>query len=319
MSDHGIALSETGPPETPCRKVLGTTELLEHILSFLPGRKLFVCRGLSSNFKGVIDGSHLLKEAMFLRPTRAPRQAWRLDPNADGSGKRITGVRPVAGMVPLPGKETGHLQPFGAASHTIRTPAALNPIFSMAIERARDSQEYFGHITTDEILHHIKTGHLDRQDSILDMYLTQPPCRQAWVIASLVLPSNSSNVNHLLCKGLLELDTGITIRDLLKTASTLRGVVEVYRKRPRAPRKKKRWSYTNWEPRKYKKKSPLPPLAPELFPEATMIEVLRLLDIDGVSVNPNEVEVGASCWFSDTIIATDEMWASVASYMEDTT
>jgi hypothetical protein len=309
-----MMLSETENLQSPQEKLVDTTELLEHILSFLPTKGLIACRKLSKRVKGVIDGSLVLREKMLLRPTRAAREAWRLDPEIDGSGKGITSVRPVAGMVPLPGRNIGHLQTHYATPHATRTPAILNPIFGYKTERMPDlydSRDECDSASTGDTIHHIGKLHLDRQSSILDMYLTQPPCRQAWVILRFSVPSNRSEVSHLLCKGLLELDGGITIRDLFKAAFTLRGVVYVNRMVPKPPRKKKRRTWTSWEPRKYKKPEPRKLLEPELFHNATLIEILRSLDIEEV-LNVDDVQASVSCWFSDTIIATDEMWAGVA-------
>ena len=306
--------------------MLETTETLEQILFFLPVMDVFTCRRLSSRVKDVINGSLALREKMFLHSTRAAREAWRLDPEIDGSGKGITSVRRVVGMIPFNGNLAGHQQWSPATPHVIRTPAILNPIILNRTDRipdlyeSRDDCDYF---FASDIVHRIETGGPNRQDGILDMYLTQPPCRQAWVRASFSIPqgpSNPSEVSYLDCSALLELGRGITIRDLSWTTPTVRGFVSVYRWAPKPPRKKKkRWSYTNWEPRKYKKREPRGHLPAEIFYNATLFEVLQSLDIEGVP-SANEVQADmVGCWLLDTIVATDEMRAGVAPYTEDAT
>jgi hypothetical protein len=325
VSDYGVTLPQTEDSRSPREKVLETTEILEIILSFLPLESLLTCRQLSNRVKDDIDGSLLLRETMFLRPTRVPREAWRLDPEIDGSGEGITSVRPVAGMIPLPGIATGYMQALQPTPHMIRTPAILNPIFPNRRYRAPhlfDSRDQCDCVLTSDIVRHIGKGNTDRQDRILDMYLTQPPCRQAWVTASFIVPqgpSNPSEIDFLRCGGLLELGGGITMRDLLKTASTVRGLVSVYRMAPKPPRKKnKRWSYTNWEPRKHKKRPPRGHLPPEITHNATLFEVLQSLGIEDAP-SANEVQAGGECWLLDTIVPTDEVRAGVAPYTEDTT
>ena len=320
-----MTLPETEDSRTPQERVAGITELVENILSSLPLKDLLTCREVSKKVKSDIDGSLPLRETMFLHPTRVAREAWRLDPEIYRSGKGITSVRPVAGMIPFLGNASGHLTTPHPTPHTIRTPANLNPIFPNRRDRAPDlydSRDECDYIDTSEIVHRIGAGHPNQQDNVLDMYLTQPPCRQAWVTASFSVPagpSNPSEVGILLGSGLLERGGGITIRDLLNVASTVRGLVSVYRMEPKPPRKKnKRWSYTHWEPRKYKKREPRGYLPPEIFHNATMFEVLRSLDIGDAS-SADEVQASVECWLLDTIVATDEMWAGVAPYTEDAT
>jgi hypothetical protein len=317
-------LSPQPTTPTPLEKVVDTMELLENILSFLPLKALLTCRKLSKRVKSVIDGSLVLREKMFLRPTRVPREAWRLDPEIDGSGKGITSVRPVVGIIPLPDEAAGDLRTTHATPHVIRTPAILNPIFPSRKEHTTDvddSRDECDYVYTGDMFHHIGKDSLNRQDIVLDMYLTQPPCRQAWVSASFSIPrglTNPSEVSCLVCEGLLELGAGITIRDLLEAASTVRGVVSVVRLAPKPPKKKKRWTYTSWEPRKYKRPEPRRHLEPEVSHNATLIEILRSLDIRGWP-GANEAQRNVQCWLLDTIVATDEMWAGVAPYTEDDT
>lgn len=233
----------TPETRTPQERVVGITELVENILSYLPLKDLLTCREVSKKVKTDIDGSLPLRETMFLHPTRAAKEAWRLDPEIDGSGKGITSVRPVAGMIPFLGNATGHLTALHPTPHMIRTPVVLNPIFPNERERRiselYESRDECDHLCTSDIVHRIGTG--DRMT-------------------------------------------------------------------PKPPRKKnKRWSYTNWEPRKYKKQEPRSYLPPELLHNATLVEVLQSLDI-GDAPSADEVQAGVECWLLDTIVATDEMW-----------
>jgi hypothetical protein len=122
---------------------------------------VFTCRRLSSRVKDVINGSLALREKMFLHPTRAAREAWRLDPEIDGSGKGITSVRPVVGMIPFNGNPADHQRWSDPTPHVIRTPAILNPIISNRTDRIPDlyeSRDVCDYFFASDIVHRIDTG-----------------------------------------------------------------------------------------------------------------------------------------------------------------
>jgi len=298
--------------QCPQEKVVETTELLENILSYLPTKGLLACRELLKRFKGVIDGSFILRETMFLRPTRAASEAWRLNAPAKG----FHSVRPVAGMIPLAGENTHHqLKPSPPMPHLTRTPAILNPIFPFKPNHGFRREPDW--IYTSDIVHRISRGSPNQQDRHLDMYLTQPPCRQVWVEAWVTIPQgpyNRSEVHCLSCNGFLELGAGITIRDLANVASTVRGVVSVIRLAPKPSPKKRRWTHIHWAPKKPTRRRRL---EPEYFDDATLLEVLRSLDLEDAAPSANEVQAGVVCWLIDTVIPTDEIWAGVAPYTEN--
>jgi hypothetical protein len=162
--------------QSPRDKVVATTELLENILSYLPTKDLLTYRKLSKRVKGIIDGSLILRETMFLRPTRAAREAWRLDV----VGKGFHSVRPVAGMIPMSGDNTRglriarHLQntthllnarrsqkTSPRMPHLTRTPAILNPLFPFVLDDgSRDEPDY---ICTNDIIHRVRGGNPNQQ------------------------------------------------------------------------------------------------------------------------------------------------------------
>ena len=58
-------------------------------------------------------------------------------------------------------------------------------------------------------------------------------------------------------------------------------------------------------------------MLPEIFHDATILEILGSLDLEDAVPSANEVRPGVDCWLIDTIVTTDEMWARVAPYTED--
>lgn len=69
-------------PRSACRDVLGTTELLEHIISFLPMRKIFEVQRVAKQWRNVIGTSPTIEEKMFLRLKTTPKET--CDPRPAG-------------------------------------------------------------------------------------------------------------------------------------------------------------------------------------------------------------------------------------------
>jgi hypothetical protein len=90
-------------PRSACQGAFGTTELLEHIISFLPMKKIFTIRRISKRWRDVIATSPSIQEKISLRLKITPKQTcephklgW---PKTTGALHRLT--RPDLTLVSL--------------------------------------------------------------------------------------------------------------------------------------------------------------------------------------------------------------------------
>ena len=65
---------EPTEPRSACQDVLGTTELLEHIISFLPMKMIFTIQSVTKQWRDVIATSPSIEEKIFLRPKNTPKE-----------------------------------------------------------------------------------------------------------------------------------------------------------------------------------------------------------------------------------------------------
>ena len=317
-NDRGARFPRRKRNHAPKQKVYETYELTEHKLSFLPPRDMFVCQRVSKAFKAVIDDSHALQELMFLRVTGALRQLWQLD-NLDatinGHGEGTTSIDPAAGLalLSLP-SVPAHCVEHYLASHRILTPAIMNPMILRSLifndrERNpdrwnRNESDYIMLMPEFHILREPNGPKLQnilcnfKQDwSLLDTYLTNPPCRQAWIeYRALRVPSRISRIEF---SGLLEVETVITMGHVLNAPCFVRGVAEFQRLVP-----------TQWQPYV---EGRVPPA--EVHSNVTLNEVLE--SFYGEDGEPVDLYGHLRCAFLDTIIPTDKMRVGVAPYAED--
>lgn len=61
-------------PRSACQRVFETTELLEHVISFLPMKKIFTIQSVSKQWRDVIATSPSIHEKMFLRLKTTPKE-----------------------------------------------------------------------------------------------------------------------------------------------------------------------------------------------------------------------------------------------------
>jgi hypothetical protein len=309
----------------PKQKVFETYELTEHILVFLPPRDIFVCQRISKAFKTVIDDSHKIQELMFLRLTRAPRQTWQLesvDTKINGHGEGIMSVDPAAGaaLLKLPRVYVPQVQ-HSVKPHLTLTPAYMNPVLLRSLvfngrERnpntlSRSRCGYIMIMPDDCIL--CRPQCLKRKNilrdfkqhwSLLDTYLTDPPCRQAWITyRALRVPSRISRIEF---SGLLEVETGITMGHVLNAPYTVRGVAEF-----------ERVVLTKWRPWTSQCIHSVEgrELPTEVHDNVILNDVLESLH--GEDGEPVDLYGHLRCDSLDTIIPTDRMRAGVIPYAEN--
>lgn len=310
---RGARLSKKPKSQIPKQKVFQTYELTEHILSFLPPRDIFVCQRISKTFKTVTDDSHALQELMFLRRTGAPRQTWQianLDTKIDGHGQGITSVDPAArvALLKFPRVHVPHVQHF-VKPHLTLTPAIMNGLLlrSPAFNDRERNLDTLSRNKCDYIMlmpefcilcgpKCLKRKNIlsdFKQDwSLLNTYLTNPPCRRAWITyTALRFPSKIYRID---LNGLLEVETGITMGHVLNAPYSVRGVVEF-----------QRLVGTEENERE---------LPAEVYDNVILGEVLESLY--GEDGEPVDLYGHFRCDFLDTIIPTERMLAGVAPYVE---
>lgn len=261
---------------------------------------------------------------MFLRVTRTPRQTWHLD-NTDtqinGHRESITSVNPSTGLALL------GLPPVlvpryrgGVAPHRTLTPAIMNPMLLRSLtfnDRERKPDSWSENHCDCIVLtpnHCILRGpngpkpedmlnNFQDYWSLLDTYLTNPPCRQAWIAyMALRLPPRISRSRF---SGLLEVETGITMRHVLNAPSVVRGVAEY-----------QRLVRTDWQPwASHRSDANVRELPAEVHDNVILEEVLESLHAeDGELI---DLHGNLCCAFLDTIIPTDRMRAGVVPYAEN--
>jgi hypothetical protein len=279
------------------KEVLGVVELYENILSFLRPKEIISCRRVSTTFRNDIDASSLLQGLMFLRTTHVPQQAWRLARKINGHGQGLTGVRPVFRLHPPSAYWSPEFFASSKVPNRIRKPAILNPTFHPSPlfgSRERNPNAYHNCVDCDHIIlspNHPELTNFQIQDfkpnwTLLDMFLTNPPCREAWItFEAISLPRRYSRFSW---SGFLQVATGITIRDLLNARSVIRGVGILWRPEPSG---QVAWG----SPR-----------------NVTLTEMHKYENRE----DPFELYGDLRCDFLDTIIPTGRMWAGVVPYVE---
>ena len=273
----------------------------------------------------MIDDSHKLQELMFLRPTQTPRQTWQLenlDSQINGHGEGITSVDPAAGAVllKLPRGYVSQVQ-HSVKPHLTLTLAIMNPMLLRSLvfnNRERNPNtwrpnecDYImlrpgNYILCGSSSSKIKNILRDFKQhwSLLDTYLTDPPCRQAWIeYRALRVPSRISRIEF---SGLLEVETGITKGHVLNAPYTVRGAAQFTR-----------LVLAEWQPRTSQcihsvngRELPM-----KFHSNVTLNEVLESLH--GEDGEPVDLYGDLRCSFLDTIIPTDRMRAGVVPYAED--
>jgi hypothetical protein len=262
----------------------------------------------------VTDDSHALQELMFLRRTGATRQTWQianLDTEINGHGEGITSVDPAAGLalLKLPRVHVPHVQHF-VKPHLTPTPAIMNGLLLRSLvynDRERNPNtsspnkcDYIMLMPEFCILCGPKCPKIKnilsdfKQDwSLLNTYLTKPPCRQAWITyTALRFPSRIHRIDF---NGLLEVETGITMGHALNAPYSVRGDVEFQRLVGTGENERE--------------------LPTEVHDNVILNEVLQALY--GEDGEPVDLYGRFRCDFLDTIIPTDRMRAGVAPYAEN--
>jgi hypothetical protein len=154
---------------------------------------------------------------MFLKLSDTPREAWKLVREEEGSRLRFESVDP------------SNTDPW------IRTPVTLNPVFELYrpgkqadLSCTKRMDQFGGLMTTERVL--IMARSVGAHSSLLDTYISDPPCKIAFV-SVLFVPVGPSRMtttgNHLHSLSGSELkvhsETGLKLSDLWDAGLDYRG------------------------------------------------------------------------------------------------
>lgn len=168
-------------------RVFAIPELLETILFLLPTKDILISQRVAKNWKSTIDGSFLLKQALFIEPIPA-ETAWvahihtEKNPHAVSGWENLPNAFPIANCMvqQLPANEvdTSKLDP--EAGWHVSTKVILNTLLHNR-----------GHWKQYDITDRLERGEglrLGRTKTKIqgygkEMFLTQPPCKEIllWV------------------------------------------------------------------------------------------------------------------------------------------
>lgn len=180
LSDHATQMTSNSAQLA----VFGTCELLEDILSYLPLKDLFVVQRVSRQWSGVISGSPVLQENMFLRlKSTAPKETWF------GVGiLTISDLTTWTGYHPLSSGRyvhvmTGDVIGFRRLENSSTThkklymPTTLNPVLQMS-HPLQPTLKRLAFCKQEAVSIRVRSSALHEKSSLWDMYISDPPCQK---------------------------------------------------------------------------------------------------------------------------------------------
>jgi len=201
-------------PRSACHKVLETTELLEHIISFLPMKKIFTIQRVSKQWRDVIATSPSIEEKMFLRLKITPKET--CEPSALGWS-------------------TNGLQRVRRPPPSLLTLVSLNPELrpDPLCKNQRFGLTCAGH--GRRVMVQWGPTPIKRCHSLFDTYISDPPCKNAKLNLTVrfkkqvrgVADSDSEYpiklwVSYITASS----DSGLTFQDVLRAGLNARGQTE---------------------------------------------------------------------------------------------
>jgi hypothetical protein len=178
---------EQKPTDAPPAAALKITEILEQILTYLSPQQIFSLQRVSRTWKSVIAGSPAIQEKLLLRFRDKPKETWQLL----GLSRNTNDVRLE--------KTSSSTQPeelYWTSLGSKFSSVTINP-FLRATRWKSPSCVNLGYT-------------IPAKSILLDMYVSDPPCDTAWILAtfypsrsgSRIYPGNGSRItipNWLLC------------------------------------------------------------------------------------------------------------------------
>jgi len=186
------------------KAVFNTSELLEAILVCLPPQTLFGVQRVSKKFQAIIATSIPIQEKMFLRLRSKPQPKWSL--------RRELGRQPYF-------VETGE-----HPRHNQCTPTYMNPFLKLAYGFWRGETSNTLSCAEKFDMHFCESARLvfekpvtitmleGKAPSVLDTYLSDPPCDNLEVSCTYQLVGHSIRISRYMVRG--ERGNG-TLRDLI--------------------------------------------------------------------------------------------------------
>lgn len=198
------------------QNVFATTELLEHIISFLPMKKIFNVQRVSKRWQDVISTSPSIQEKMFLRPKTTP--------------KEVYGARRLGQDV--------HWLMFGSSmARDIVTMVTLNP--ELRYDEFCRMRRFGVTCLTHGKSVVLRWGPAPIRQclSLMDTYISDPPCKAAEVCLTVRFKTPADEFGRPQAKpeypmkiwmdGIIaRSESGLTFQDVLRAALYARGQAE---------------------------------------------------------------------------------------------
>lgn len=207
--------------ETVRHAALGTTEILENVLSFLPPRTLFVVQRVSFQWMVLIAGSPSLQQKMFLRVSTKPPETWMFnDPKAIDSKTYPLGrwnrmdfpgfLNRKFRTVTTTEVESGSWNTSSDKTQCLYTPVSLNPfLFTTGhLDSKRIEGTWFFRTSLKP---EIK---LIQHTTLMDTCLMNLPSNQCCALMSFDARRSSLLLDHFWCQAVITSNKPITLRDI---------------------------------------------------------------------------------------------------------
>jgi hypothetical protein len=194
-------------------------EVLENILIRLPILDLFILQRVSKSFQAIMAKSPSIQRKMFLKLSDTPQEYWRYVCEY----KRAKGCNYLTKLAFAVADPTTTTARHGG----LTTPVTLNPLLKVFSTSTRSQKtgirgKYLNFSCHAHIrLEAPKQSVVGQDSSLLDMYISDPPCKVAKVSVTLTIrPARTSKLPqyqpHRLCSEVLtvQLESGLTLGDL---------------------------------------------------------------------------------------------------------
>jgi hypothetical protein len=194
--------------------VLDTTELLECVLSHLPPKQIFGVQRVARLWKDVIARSLGMKEKMFLKLQNKPAEVWALLECARSAQFESRKLR-LEKITSEP-----DLKFISATDATLFTPVSSNPFLQLGEDPVegplcdrRISDR--AHLFTPEITEFRYGLGFDLNSSLLNTYISDPPCIRARVALSYYSTPERTDCYRLQACFVVQTGKPLTLRDVI--------------------------------------------------------------------------------------------------------
>lgn len=223
-------------PAATFHQILNTFELLEHTLSYLPIRDLYICGQVCFKLKSTIEQSTIIGQKLYLVPDYSYKPLWKVQKR-----KLLNYDNPISHLYANKQEyldpETGHeacqlVRSFGSGQ-PIRIPKIINPLILDLLPYAHKDYSLatrLGHFdmidhTFEKVFIRIDMDSLAPDASTRKMYLTQPPSRAVRLLSEICGCGN--------CSRIVRSSEGVTFSDMIEEyQSFYKALAADHHKRP---------------------------------------------------------------------------------------